>query len=213
MLITVSRQMGAGGARVARRVADQLGWRVVDNECVDEVARRANLSPAEVAEQEERAPGFLERLVRSLANATGEFVPPDRTHLPEVEEADLVRLTQAVVAEFAEGGRVVMVGRAAPAVLATRTDALHVRVVAPLSARVAVLVERKQASPDEAEALIRRTDAARQRYLQVYYQRDWADPTNYHMVLNTQALTEDGAAQVVVDRANRLWGGDSGGAG
>lgn len=40
MLITISRQFGAGGSIVARKVADALGWTVIDNELVGEVARR-----------------------------------------------------------------------------------------------------------------------------------------------------------------------------
>ena len=45
MIITISREYGAGGSAVARRVADALGWRVVDNELIDRVATRAGLPP------------------------------------------------------------------------------------------------------------------------------------------------------------------------
>jgi len=49
MVITISRQYGAGGSEVARLVAARLGWSVVDNEIIDRVAERANLSPVEHA--------------------------------------------------------------------------------------------------------------------------------------------------------------------
>ena len=67
MLITVSRQFGAGGSEVARRVAAALGWRVVDNELIEAVAARAGLPPERVAEREERCATFVERLARTLA--------------------------------------------------------------------------------------------------------------------------------------------------
>jgi hypothetical protein len=38
LIITLSRQFGAGGAEVAKRVADRLQWRVADNEFVERVA-------------------------------------------------------------------------------------------------------------------------------------------------------------------------------
>ena len=69
MIITISRQFGAGGAEVAKRVADRLQWRVADNEFVDRVAARAGLTPDEVAVREERVPNFIERLARALASA------------------------------------------------------------------------------------------------------------------------------------------------
>ena len=64
MIITISRQFGAGGSEIARRVAGALGWRVVDNELIGRVAKGAGLPPEEVAQREERAPSFIERLAR-----------------------------------------------------------------------------------------------------------------------------------------------------
>ena len=61
-VITVTRQYASGGSDVAHRVAVALDWTVIDNEFVDQVAERAGLPAAEVAQREERAPGLLERL-------------------------------------------------------------------------------------------------------------------------------------------------------
>ena len=66
-VITITRQYASGGSEVARLVAGALGWTVIDNEFVDQVAERAGLPAAEVAQLEERAPGLLERLARTLA--------------------------------------------------------------------------------------------------------------------------------------------------
>src|SRR2546426_1015453 len=57
-VITITRQYASGGSEVARLVAAELGWDVIDNEFVDEVARRAGLPPDAVArEVRGRAPG------------------------------------------------------------------------------------------------------------------------------------------------------------
>ena len=61
----------------------------------------------------------FERLPAALAAATPEAVPPAlAVPVAGLAEADLVRITESVVAEIAAEGRVVLVGRAAPAVLA-----------------------------------------------------------------------------------------------
>ena len=49
MIVTISREYGAGGSEVAQRVAKALGWRLVDNEVIDQVAAEAGLPPEEVA--------------------------------------------------------------------------------------------------------------------------------------------------------------------
>ena len=202
MLITISRQFGAGGSEVARRVAESLDWHVVDNELVERVAARAGLPPEEVAEREERVPTFVERLARTLAAATPELFPSSHTGgLTPFEEADLVRITETVVAEIAERGNVVVVGRSAPAVLARRTDALHVKLVASKAYRTKVAAERLGVPLPKAAGILEETDRMRARYTRQYYQRDWDDPLHYHLVLNTEALGIAGAVDVVVAAA------------
>jgi cytidylate kinase len=207
MLITVSRQYGAGGSEVGRRVADALGWRLVDNELLERVAARAGISPEDMAGIEERTPSFIERLARVLATSTPELFPPPTGTVPELSEATLVRITEAVVEEAAHDGRAVLVGRAAPAVLARERDALHVKLVASRPFRIRVTAERLGLDPKEAERVMLQMDAQRERYHREHYARDWADPVGYHIVINTERLGYDGAAALVVFEARRRgWG-------
>jgi len=207
VIITISRQFGAGGSEVARRVAADLGWRVVDNEMINEVARRAGLAPEEVARKEERAPGFLERLTRALARSVPELFSGAGEKVPEPEEARIVRVTERVVAEVAAAGRAVMVGRAGAAVLSAggEHDAMHVKLVAPVPFRVAAALQRWSIDRDAATRLLQETDANRARYVQQNYQRDWDDATSYHMVLNTGILGLEEATRVIVESARRRW--------
>ena len=200
MLITISRQYGAGGSEIAARVAKALGWRLVDNELVERIAARAGMSPEDVAEREERVPTFVERLARTLVAATPELVVPPEAggSVPQLEEADLVRITEAVVAEIAAEGKVVMVGRAASAVLARERDALHVKVVAPRDYRIQVVARRLNVLQEEAAKAVDDSDKMRLRYHRQYYQRDWNDPVHYDMVLNVGRLGMDGAVDVIV---------------
>jgi len=206
MLITISRQFGAGGSEVAKRVATALGWRVVDNELVEEVAARAGLPPERVAEREERVSTFVERLARTLAAASPEVFPPPESAgaVVEMPEADLVKITETVVAEIAAQGRVVLVGRAAPAVLLREVDALHVKLVAPRVFRIQVAAVRLGCNAEKAATVLDQTDKMRARYNREYYRRDWDDPVNFHLVLNTGVLGFDGATEVIVARARAV---------
>lgn len=205
MLITISRQFGAGGSLVGAHAAGALGWTLVDNDFVGRIAARTGLPEAEVARRDERAPGFREWLTRALSRASPElFLPTPEAPPAELEEAALVRVTESVVADLAAQGRVVLVGRAASAVLGRKEDALHVRVVAPREARIRTVMARQGVGPAEAEKLMDATDQNRARYHHEYYDRDWADPTHFHLVVNTALLGYDGAGDVVVDRARRL---------
>jgi len=203
-VITVTRQYASGGSDIARLVALALDWQVIDNEFVEEVARRAGLPRDEVARQEERAPGLLERLARTLAVASPElFITTDAVPQVEEEEASIVKQSERVIQEAAAEGRVVLVGRGAQALLAQRADALHVFIVASKPWRMKLAVDRLGADPASVEKLIDDTDRQRDQYVKTYYTRTRHDPANYDMVLNAERLGFEGAAGLVVQEARR----------
>src|SRR5256712_10100681 len=203
-VITVTRQYGSGGSDIARLVAERLGWELVDNQFVEAVARRAGVPPDEVAQREERAPGLLERLARTLAVASPEmFVSSAAVPRVEQDEVAIVQLTERVIAEAAAHGRIVLVGRGAQAVLAQRPDALHVYVVAPKPWRLKLAVERLGVNPAEVDKVVDETDRQRDQYVRTYYGRQRQDVVNYDMVVNTEKLGIDGAAALVVAEVHR----------
>ncbi len=207
MLITVSRRFGAGGSEIAGRVAEALGWRVVDDAFIDQVAERAGLAPEEVARHEERTPSFLDRLSRATALAFPELFATPVTSVEDFEEEKLVKITRNLVAELASEGCIVLVGRAAAAVLADRPDALHVLLVAPREDRIRFTMERLNLDREAAEQTVDDFDRNRERYHREYYGWEWLDASNYDLTLNTSRLGFRGAAELITARARSLgWG-------
>src|SRR2546428_10014210 len=203
-VITITRQYASGGWECARLVAVELRWDVIDNEFVDEVARRAGLPEDAVAQRDERAPGLLERLARTLGAGSPElFIATAGIPRVDPDEAAIVRLTERVIAEAAAHGRIVLVGRGAQAVLAQRPDALHVYVVAPKPWRLKLAVERLGVNPAEVDKVVDETDRQRDQYVRTYYGRQRQDVVNYDMVVNTEKLGIDGAAALVVAEVHR----------
>lgn len=207
-LITITRQYASGGSQVAELAARALRWTVIDNEFVDEVARRAGLPAAEVAQREERAPGLLERLARTLAAASPElFITESAVADAERDERSIVKMSERIIHEAGALGRVVLVGRGAQAILAERPDALHVYVVGSKPWRMRLAVERLGVDPAKVEKELEDTDRRRDLYTKTYYNRTRADPTNYDLVVNAERLGLEGAAELVVAEARRRgWG-------
>jgi cytidylate kinase len=203
-LITITRQYASGGSDVAQLVALDLGWTVVDNEFVDQVARLAGLPAAEVAKLEERAPGLLERLARTLAAASPEmFIAATGAPQVQAEETAIRTMTERVITEASAHGRVVLVGRGAQAVLAQRRDALHVYVVASKAWRMKLAVERLGADPAKVEKVVDDMDRRRDEYVRTYYSRARHDSANYDIVLNAERLGFEGAAKLIVAEVKR----------
>lgn len=203
-LITITRQYASGGSDIAQLAARALGWTVIDNEFVDEVARRAGLPRDEVAQREERAPGLLERLARTLAAASPElFITESAVSDAERDEAAIHKMTERIIHEAAIEGRAVVVGRGAQALLAQRPDALHVYVVASKPWRMKLAVERLGVDPASVEKVLDETDKRRDQYVKTYSGRVRRDVENYDLVVNAERLGIDGAAAVIVAEAKR----------
>ena len=208
--ITISREYGSGGGEVARRIAQQLGWRLVDHEIVVRVARTLGMSEDEAAARDEHTEGFISRLLRSMQNvdpnlAVGAPVLPVS---PEREQEDYQQALSDVVKAAVNDGHVVIVGRGSQALLAERRDVLHVRVIAPLAARVSYVMQREGLDQREAEERIQLKDRDRMRYLQTTQNLQSEDPHLYDLVVNSAILDLDSIASLAVtaleDKAKRL---------
>jgi cytidylate kinase len=109
-----------------------------------------------------------------------------------------------VIAEVGRRDRLVLVGRSAAAILARQAGTLHARLVAPRDFRIRIAIERRGIPKAEAPRLVDETDRNRRRYHKEFYNRDWDDPTHYDLVLNTERLGFEGAAQLIAARARAL---------
>jgi CMP/dCMP kinase len=200
-VITISRQFGSGGSDIAAILARSLGWSLLDNALVDEVAARLGTTPDEVEAREERVPSLVQRLADAMALGSPEMLPPlDEATLPPSEER-LLEMTRRVITEAVARGPLVLVGRGAQSMLAQRTDALHVFCYAPHDVLVARAAERLGVSPHEAERTVNNTNKQRENFVRKYWHRSWSAVDNYHLCLNTGWLGIEGAAELVLQAA------------
>jgi cytidylate kinase len=196
-VITISRMFGSGGSEVAARVADDLGWALLDNDIAERVAARLGRTPVEVQAIEERIPSLAERLADALALGSPEIVSPNLSApLPPTEER-LLEVTERVIDDAIARGSVVLVGRGAQSYLAKRTDTLHVLCYAPKPALVARVMQRDNIELAEATKRVDDTNKRREQYVRRYWHRNWLEPENYHLCLNTEFLGIDGTANLV----------------
>lgn len=204
--ITVTRLFGSGGSEVARRVAESLGWRLVDNAFIDSIARGLHATPAVVEAIDERAPSLAERLADALALGGGEVVSASlATPMPPTEQR-VADVTRQVIAEAIARGPVVLVGRGAQAYLAERTDVLHVNCYAPHESLVERVMSRDGLSQEEADKLVQERNHQREQYVKRNFGRALLAPEHYHIMLNTAWLGIDRCVALVVELARERLG-------
>lgn len=205
-VITISRMYGSGGSEVAQRVADALGWQLWDNALLDAVALRLGVTRAEVEAVEEKVPSLVQRLADAMAYTTPELAPATTAAMLPPSEERVVEVTERIIAEVVQTGNVVLVGRGAQCLLATREDALHIFCYAPPEALAARVAKRRGIPLDEAKKEVQETNEQREHYVKTHWKRKWRAPENYHLMLNTGWLGVEGAADVAVLAAKKLVG-------
>lgn len=193
---------GSGGSDVAKRVSRALGWPLLDNALVDEVADRLGISRSEVSALEERVPSLAERIASSLAMSAPELaVPMDDAPMMETQETQIVSVTKRVVDEAIQQGNAVLVGRGAQSMLAERPDALHVFCYAPKTFLVQYAIANRGIPAETAAQEVEKRNKQREQYVKRHWGRDWRALHNYHLCLDTGRLGIERAADLVVHAA------------
>ncbi|HEY5085873.1 MAG TPA: cytidylate kinase-like family protein [Gemmatimonadaceae bacterium] len=203
-IITISRTYCSGGSNVAVRIADALGWSLLDNAVIDEVAARTGLSTSEVAAREERRPSLAERVATAMAMSTQEMMSPLAVAQFPPTEQRLLDVTRTVIEEAAMRDSVVIVGRGAQMMLGSRSNVFGVFCYAPLEALTRRCMQRDQLDHAHAEKRVLQVNQERSAWVKSNWGRDWRGIENYHLCVNTDALGVEGAADAVM-RAAQLY--------
>jgi cytidylate kinase len=195
MIVTISREYGALSLAVSRRVAERLGYRLVDEQLPVVAAWRLGTSADVVETVSERPRRYGERVLDQLGGGVPEAAqPPDTDDFP-VETRHAI---EAAVREEAAAGDAVIVGRAAGAILAGRRDVVRVYLYAPLAWRAARVAQSLAIDEAAARAEIARIDEARRIYAREGYRITSGEAKNYDLVIDTSRFGVDGAADIVV---------------
>jgi cytidylate kinase len=194
-VLTVSREYGAGGGEVARRLAESLGLELLDRELLHQAAAVEHLPDADLERLDERAVSV-----------------PDRFRLHPPHQQYIHGLT-AAVRQAAARGNVVLVGRGTRQLLGEWPNAFHLRLEAPRDWRVRRMAEREGWSEGQALARLLEVDRTRDRFTRYFFGPAAVRPAQYDLVVNTGRVSLDEVVADVLDLLRGQATGTAAGAG
>jgi dephospho-CoA kinase len=200
--ICVSSEDGAHAQEAAQLAAGSLGLRLIDEDIVTRAAVEAGVDREVVADIEQRKSKLL-RLLEGLgsAGAGAGYVMAETmvSDLPPSE--DLRGLIRSVIEETAAAGEVMIVSHAASLALAGRDDVLRIFVTASPQTRRERLAATLGVDETEAARVLKRSDSGRADYIKRFYGIDSEQPIHYDLVINTDKLSPESAARMIVSAA------------
>jgi cytidylate kinase len=205
-VITVGRQIGAGGRSVGHILATRLEADFLDSKLIDEVAHRLELPKEEVEAEDEHPGSLLSRLLLALGAANTEpNIPPETStwNPPNIDPVfdtrrAVLELTQQVIREAARTDNVVIIGRGGAYILSDHPGALHVFLRADQAVRVRTIMEREEKTEDEARRRLKQADENWTAYIKQVYGHDRNLPSHYDLVLDTGRLGYDATVAAIL---------------
>lgn len=188
-VLTVSREFGSGGGRIAKLIAERLGWKLLDSALIEAIANTAHVDPNVVSHFDEHVESWLARMnrqaMRSTALAGGVVPEENSTFGPDT----MLELTRQIIEQANADGNCVIVGRGAQCILQRRPGVFQVFVYAPLRDRVVRL--RSRLGPGvNVEQRIHAVDAERAHYLQQNFGKAWNNPHLYDLMISSHENEE-----------------------
>jgi cytidylate kinase len=178
-VITITRQYGAGGGELARRLAQSLGWELLDRELLHQAAEIEHVPDADLQRLDEKAISMADRF---------SLHPPHQRYLHGLKTA---------ADEAANRGNVILVGRGARHLLGERPGAFHLRLVAPKDWRVGRMARLEGWSLEQALARCTEMDRTRERFTRYFFGDKAGQPAQYDLVVNTALVPLEDVAAVV----------------
>ena len=201
-IVCVSHLTGAEGETVARRISERLAFRYLDEEIIETAAEWVDLHPSVVGDVERRK-SLMARIGEVMTGQSSPRLPQavgqvsgGGREMPSPE--DLRSVIRDSIRESAQTGGIVIASHAASMVLVDRDDAFRVLVTASPATRAERIASTRNVDSRQAEKIMEQEDAARADYLKRFYGVELELPTHYDLVINTDKVTPEQGADVIV---------------
>jgi len=191
MIITISREYGAGGHTIGKGVARELGVEFYDRDIIKAAA----------AESGEKMPD-VERVEEELTR-TGVFMRIIAPSAYRDLHDNIHTIEHSIILDLASKGTCVILGRCADDIMEkANIPSLNVFLYASeihRAARVRELIGSD--NPTEIQRKMQRTDAARRSFYEQFTGKRWGDSRNYTLSLDTGVLGYDTCIRLICEAA------------
>lgn len=183
-VITISREPGAGGGVISRKLADALGMDLMSSQIIQEVAESVRVSEKVVASLDEKDIKRRDDWLTALFESR--HLWPDH----------YLRHLMKVISTVGRHGNAVILGRGANHILPLE-ETFRVRLVAPRKARIVKVMADQGSSREEAEAYVVRTDSNRTAFIRKYFHTDIGSTAHYDLIIDTSRVGVDGTVETI----------------
>lgn len=198
-VVCLSHATGSGGEEIGKQVAERLGYLYVDEEIVARAAAEGGLEPRDIADEERRR-SLVKRVLDVLAEGGGDawtLGAGFAASMDGLRPADVRALIRETVGQTAARGNVVIVAHAASFAVEPGPASLRVLITASPKTRAKRVAASDELDDAPAAKVVKDSDSGRRDYLKRFYDVDQESPTDYDIVINTDVVSSEQAAELI----------------
>ena len=183
--ITISREYGSGGRYIGQLVADKLGIKLYDKEFVEKLAVETGLTE-EYIENNEQKRNALDAL------NSGYYFGMNNSDELFIKESELIK-------EIANKESCVIIGRCADFILKDNSNVIKVFVYSNMEDEVKRATKFYGLDEKNAKKEIKRINKLRASHYKYYTEKEWKDPSNYDICINSDSIGVENAANLICE--------------
>jgi cytidylate kinase len=199
-VITISHELGCGGAYIGKKLSELLSIPFVDRQILKMVADYLNIPEEDIEGREERTVSFwesfmhLEAFSDPITAAGTEYFPSDK---------ELFSLESEFIEQIASKGSAIILGRGGRYILRNYPAHFSVFVHSNMENRIHRTADQRGISINESKKLILANDKERNAYMKTFIKLDWLDLRNYDLCINTSSIGLDKSTEIIGDSIKR----------
>lgn len=196
-VITIARGFGSGGKEIAGRLAEHLGIPCYERQLLTMASDQSGIDESLFVETDERLRGkHVANWLRKIP-FTDVLEPHEKDFVSDV---NLFNIQAELIRSLAKSESCIIVGKCADYILKDYKNVISLYIEAPRAACVKSVMGKMYISEERANQLIHSTDRYRAQYYNYYTGgKDWTNPINYDLILNSDRIGRENCVRVIMD--------------
>jgi hypothetical protein len=196
-VITIARGFGSGGKQVGLMLSHDLGIPCYESQILALASEYSGINKTRFVKVDEKLPltfSFLPKL--KSTPSTDHIMTPQEKRFTSAK--NLFNIQTKIIRELAEKESCIIIGKCANYILRDLNNVISVYIEAPRAYCLANVMDKMDATEEEAHRLITETDRYRAAYFKYYTRgRTWTDPVLYDMTLNSERVGIDKCVKLI----------------
>jgi CMP/dCMP kinase len=193
--VTISRQLGCGGAYVGQQLANRLSFFYADREIIRKAAQQLSVLEKDLESRDEKIPSFWESFYQVSTYAPEAFLIPVST--PPTSR-ELFETEAEVIRHIANQRSAVIIGRCGFHLLHGYPNHISIFLHADMAFRNNRIQKMYEVSKENAAEMISQSDKKRASYCKTFTGKEWADARNYDISVDTGKTGVDNTVEFIL---------------